>query len=41
MSDKKWLTGIVVLLAMIVVVITPGSLGVFASPLLQLNLSRG
>ena len=30
MSDKKWLTGIVVLLAMIVVVITPGSLGVFA-----------
>jgi uncharacterized cupredoxin-like copper-binding protein len=30
MSDKKWLTGIVVLLAMILVVIIPGSLGVFA-----------
>ncbi|MBB6444538.1 cupredoxin domain-containing protein [Bacillus benzoevorans] len=30
MSVKKWLTGIVVMLAMIVAVITPGSLGVFA-----------
>ncbi|MFJ7826148.1 cupredoxin domain-containing protein [Psychrobacillus sp. NPDC096623] len=30
MSMKKWLTGLVVLLAMIVVVITPGSLSVFA-----------
>lgn len=30
MSDKKWLTGIVVLLAMILVVIIPSSLGVFA-----------
>ena len=30
MSVKKWLTGLVVLLAMIVVVTTPGSLGVFA-----------
>ena len=30
MSEKKWLTGIVVLLAMIAVVITPVSLGVFA-----------
>lgn len=29
-SEKKWLTGIVVLLAMIVAVITPGTLGVFA-----------
>lgn len=30
MSVKKWLTGLVVLLAMIVVVTTPGSLSVFA-----------
>jgi uncharacterized cupredoxin-like copper-binding protein len=30
MSVKKWLTGLVVLLAMIVVVTTQGSLGVFA-----------
>ena len=30
MSMKKWLTGLVVLLAMIVVVTTPGSLSVFA-----------
>ena len=30
MSVKKWLTGLVVLLAMIVVVTTSGSLGVFA-----------
>ena len=30
MSVKKWLTGLVVLLAMIVVVTTTGSLGVFA-----------
>jgi uncharacterized cupredoxin-like copper-binding protein len=30
MSVKKWLTGLAVLLAMIVVVKTPGSLGVFA-----------
>lgn len=30
MSMKKWLTGIVVLLAMIAVMVTPGSLGVFA-----------
>jgi uncharacterized cupredoxin-like copper-binding protein len=30
MSVKKWLTGLVVLLAMIVVVTTLGSLGVFA-----------
>ncbi|CAG9614257.1 hypothetical protein BACCIP111899_03484 [Bacillus rhizoplanae] len=32
MSVKKWLTGLVVLLAMIVVVTTPGSLSVFAEP---------
>ncbi|PAE43438.1 cupredoxin domain-containing protein [Bacillus sp. 7884-1] len=30
MFVKKWLTGLVVLLTMIVVVATPGSLGVFA-----------
>ncbi|MFE4425484.1 cupredoxin domain-containing protein [Peribacillus butanolivorans] len=30
MSVKKWLTGLVVLLAMIVLVTTPGSLSVFA-----------
>ena len=30
MSMKKWLTGLVILLAMIVVVTNPGSLGVFA-----------
>lgn len=30
MSVKKWLTGLVALLAMIVVVTTPGSLSVFA-----------
>ncbi|AIK38065.1 cupredoxin domain-containing protein [Bacillus pseudomycoides] len=30
MSVKKWLTGLVILLAMIVVVTTPGSLSVFA-----------
>ncbi|MBY0595216.1 cupredoxin domain-containing protein [Bacillus bingmayongensis] len=30
MSMKKWLTGLVILLAMIVVVTTPGSLSVFA-----------
>ncbi|MGG2093431.1 cupredoxin domain-containing protein [Bacillus sp. S13(2024)] len=30
MSVKKWLTGLVVLLAMILVVTTPGSLSVFA-----------
>lgn len=33
MSVKKWVTGLVVVLAMVVVVTTQGSLGVFAQPM--------